>query len=264
MSEEKAETGVNEAEPVAQAPEAEATATPPTGEQPGAEDSAEQPEKAVPYPRFKEVINQKNEKDKVIEDLRKRLEAVEKGKPEAQVPVESRAEKYAKKLVAKGLDAEAAKLLAGSIEEMAAEIAEERVMPLTQAAIQKETDNWVADFAAKNADYSELDPEMTKIFNAMPEPLKREMVKSPAGIEFIYAKAKLAKLGSVVAQAKEDGKSEAYASKSVKKSLTSGGGGSATPPQKPITRKDILNLSNEEYQARKAEIMELARKGELK
>lgn len=263
MAEIQAEQGVKNEEQVAQVPSAEAPATPPTGEQPeAASPASEQPEGKVPYPRFKEVVEERNGVKKELEELRRKLEMLEAPKPEARPNI---SEKYAKKLVEKGVDEEAAKLIVSVSEEMAREVASESIRPLAEGMQKRDTDQWLADFQSKTPDYSEYEPKMYEIFKALPDAMKDAMVMNPKGIEFLYAQAKLASVGKVKEEAKAQGASEAYKNKAAKVAVTSGGAGSAVPPKKPLTRADVLALAKnpEAYEARRAEIMELVRQGKL-
>lgn len=262
MEDQKADVGVKPQEQVAPAPTAEVPATPPSGEQPEATATATsgQPEGKVPYPRFKEVVDERNQSKKEIEELRRKVEALSGSKPEARPSV---ADKYAKKLIEQGVDENAAKLIVSVSEEMAREVASEQVRPLAEAQQARETDNWLADFSAKTPDYKEYEPKMYEIFKSLPDDMKDAMVLNPKGIEFLYAQAKLAELNKKQEEARAQGVQQAYEKKGVKVAVTSGGAGSAVPPKTSLTRADVAKMAPEEYVKRRAEILELARQGKL-
>ena len=231
----------------------------------GSPDTAGDAEKEnrVPQHRLNEVIEQRNKERAENEKLLKRLEALENA-GQGKAAKESRSERYMKKLISEGVEESAAKVLAKVSEEMATEIASEYVTPILQREVKAETDTWISELKKSAPDYDAVEPEMNKLFSGMSEEEKNFVVRNQRGLRMLYAEARLAVAGKETGAAKEAGKAEAYQTKELKKQLSSGGGGAAVPPKKPLTRKDINDMPLDEYQSRKAEILELARQGKLR
>jgi hypothetical protein len=216
-------------------------AQPPIGEQPtqGKPDN-----KSIPYDRFKEVIEQKNQKDSHIKELEQRLAQLEGAFKPSQ---EEKANKAVEKLVSAGVDPQVAKLLASTMEDVATERVEQRVNPVEQRNALMEVNSWVRDFAQSHKDYDELNPDMQKVFEAMPPQMQNLVVSDRLGLEMLYQYVKGVRSSQTVSQAKQEGRNEAYANQQLKAAM-SGTPNSAPTPKGVPTEAEIHAMSPKEYQ----------------
>lgn len=206
----------------------------------------------VPYSRFQEVVKVKNEYASRLEELEKRLsthDAIIGQTAKKDIP-----SKHVEKLVAAGMDRGVAELLVETSAGLAKESVSDVVEPLKQATISQQVQSWTEKFKQSHKDYDELEPEMVKVFEAMPPRTQDLIVSDPKGLELIYAHVKMQRLEDEKNKSFQAGAQAAYDSKGLKAALSSTAG-ATTNPNVGLTRNEIAGMSLKEYEARRAEIL---------
>lgn len=225
--------------------------------QPGINNGSEQ---AIPYGRFREVISQKNEYAEKIEALERRLGAYETNL--VQNRAGSVVDDAVGKLVAAGLDQNAAKLLVETQMALLDTRVSERISPLEQRAMRREVEDWIGDFSRSHADYKTLEPLMEREFAALPPQQQGMIASSPQGLEMLYWKVKGVHAQSQVQQGQNQGATNAYNNMAQKAAMTSTPG--SPVPSSALTREAISKMSSEEYSKRRAEIFAALGSGGIK
>lgn len=236
----------------------EVAANPPAESNPAAEQT-EQPskeEKYVPYARFKEIIDSKNETAKELAALKAQMSTLDQ-RTKPQEP--SLLDKAVNRLKNKGLEEEAAKELAGTMIDLANEVASSKVKPVEEMTAQQEINNWMKDFAAEHKDFEELVPEMQKVYSAFPEKTQELLASDPVAVELIYSHVKRQKLEEELKSKFKEGVQSAYDNKLTKEGLSSSPTVAATPNK--LTREMIAAMSIEEFKKREAEVDKLFKLG---
>lgn len=194
----------------------------------------------VPYSRFKEVIDLKNQFGSQIEELQNRLAAQEAHV--AQGRKANVAEKYEKLLVEKGLEPAVAKALTEAQFGLVNEVLGERMAPLEQETAASRVDSWVGKLAQTHKDWYELEPAMEKILDTLPKQMRGVFISSPEGLEMLYAKAKLKAVTETQQKVFNDGANAAYQNKGLKGAMSPTPGASVPKPQ-AFTREQIMGMS---------------------
>ena len=215
----------------------------------------------VPYSRFKEVIDTRNQYESKFEELNNRLSAYEAAQAEKQKTNAS--EKYTQRLQAAGMAPEVASLLAEVMSSVGRDIVGEAVGPLQQESAATRVDQWVDKLARTHKDWGELEPEMEKILGSMPKQMQPMFISSPQGLEMLYAKAKLEKAQKSEQAAFSAGAKAAYDNKGLKAAVASTPGASAAKPNSAITLEAIGKMTTDEYRARHKEIVQAFESGQL-
>lgn len=226
------------------ATQAPAVETPPVGEQP----TSQQPDQKVPYPRFKEVIDQRNQYETQIKELRDQLARAQPQLTATQAP--NAKDKYVQKLVSGGMTQEAADILADTM----LEAARESVAPYEQKSVQREVDEWTQKFAQAHPDYNELEPKMYEVFTKLPRHTQDLIASDPKGLELLYGHVKSQVLEQRISQARQEGMDQAYQNRLDKGAVSGLPGSSTNAPQK-LTRQAIAEMTQEEYLGRREEIL---------
>ena len=218
-----------------------------TGENTGAAQSSEQ---RIPYPRFHEVVEQKNaamaqaaQKDARIRELEARLQ------PTHQVNQDQEVQRLVNKL---GMSEEAAREIVATQQAVAGrerEAVEGRLR-------QMEVKGWTENLSRKFKDYDEYVPQMEKVWNEMPPQAQALVVASPHGLEMLYKSVRADSLEAKVQESFNKGANQAYQNKAQKQAATSLPGASAAANPSKLTRESIANMSIEEYSKRLPEINE--------
>lgn len=206
----------------------------------------------VPYSRFKEVIDVKNQFESQIEELQNRLSAHEGNL--AQKAKGNVVDKYVQKMVQAGMDPNVAALIAETQLQAAQDIVGERLAPLEQESAATRVDQWVNKLSQTHKDWYELEPDMEKVLDTMPKHMQRAFMSSPEGLDALYAKAKLKKMEATQQQAFNQGANAAYQNKGLKGAVSSTPGASVPKPT-ALTREQIMALSESEFRSRYQEII---------
>lgn len=196
----------------------------------------------VPYSRFKEVIDSRNQFESQIEELRNRLTA-----QEANVAQSKRGnvvEKYEQALVKRGFNPDVAKAMAEVQHELVNEVLGERMAPLEQETAATRVDQWVNKLAQTHKDWYELEPAMEKILDSLPKQIRGVFIASPEGLEMLYAKAKLGNVATAQKQAFTEGANAAYQNKGLKNAVSPTPGASVPKPQ-AWSREKIMAINSE-------------------
>lgn len=255
-------TDVNSSAPVSspEVQQSQAVPTPPA-ENAGSAQAAPQASgpNQIPYPRFQEVVHQKNEYAGKIEDLERRLKAYESHVVQSQSS--NVVNDAISRLVAAGLDQNAAKLLVETQMAVLDHRMGEKIGPLEQRTVRHEVDNWIRDFSKTHSDYYELEPKMEQEFARMPPHYQRMIAADPNGIEMLYWKVKGQHTAAQAGQARVAGATEAYNNMAQKAAMSS-------TPGRPVgsnalTRQSIAAMSPDEYSRRRSEIADAMRQGKL-
>ena len=234
----------------------DAAASPPASEITGSEQASD---KRVPYPRFSEVVEERNRERKMREAYESRIRELETRVPSSTQPKPDHMATEIKRLQEKlGLKEDAARELAESTQNIArAEKADIEVR-----LRQYEIGEWNRSLQNKHKDYTEHVPAMEKLFSEMSPQEQQLVVASPRGLEMLYRQAKAEKADLAAQEAFEKGKDAAYQTKQDKRAV------SPTPGVAPkagskLTREMIRNMSTEEYKKRLPEINLALQKGEI-
>lgn len=217
----------------------------------------------VPLPRFKEVIDQKNEYKTRLEEMEARLKAFEQAQSQPAVKKADLLEAQVQALIADGFEENTAKAIVRTSDTLARSRAEEQVRPINQAEVRRETDAWVSSFKAKHQDFDALEPEMTKVFLNLPVSTQNMIVSDPRGIEFVYAYVKNAQSDASRKEAERIATEKAYQTKGVKQALSSTSGATPGAGKAALTRALLDKMSPAELKAREAEIFQAVREGKL-
>ena len=207
----------------------------------------ESTERGIPYPRFKEVIDEKNALMRRLNELESRFNT----QSQAQEP--EAVSRAVKKLVQKGMDEDAAKELVSTQFELAAQVAEERVAPLRQSQSKKEVDEWVAGFKKDHPDYNELEPQMYEAWRSLSPAAQDLIVADQRGLELLYDHVKVKKLEEDLKQRYEQGIQDGYQNKQAKIGVSGepNRGSSKGIP----SRRDIAQMSLEDYMKIREELL---------
>lgn len=257
---EQEKTGVNSQEASVDSPPAAAqveNANPPAEENSVADNK---PENKVPQSRFNEVIEQRNKERELRERYESRIRDLESRQSVSPQQRESVVDREVKKLVAKhGMDEKAAR----DFVESAQAVSRAERQELERQMGQRDIMAWGERMAKDDPDYKALEPELDRAFAALP-PQKQELIASDIDLlNMFYGNVKSSVAARKVKEAYQDGAKAAYEGKAAKQAVASIPGASANA-KRGISRKDILNMSNEEYTKRLPEINEAIRNGTLK
>lgn len=200
-------------------------------------------ERTIPYPRFKEVVDKKN-------DLESRLKKLEEKAFKNETP--DYIEAAVKKLVDEGMEADAAQKLVATQREIAAKEAESRVAEVREAATKKEVDEWLESFQKSHPDYAELEPEMTKAFMALSPTVQDLVSADPRGVQLLYDHVKVAKLEAELKAKYEQGIQDGYKNKQLKEGLSPA---PAAGPKGLPSLKDIEKMPMSEYVKIREEVL---------
>lgn len=206
------------------------------------------------HPRFKELINEKNE----LKNQLSQMERILQQKDETKAP--SPLEVAKGKLKSLGVKDEAAAEL---LETMRL-VSDSRVQNIEQASVQREIESWVSDFSRNHKDYEELEPQMFEVFQALPQRTQQLIASDPMGIQLIYDHVKMQNVSKELEKAHEDGVKAGYKNKQNKTSVTTTVPGSQNPPGGELTRESIAKMSPAEYKSKQKEIWEAYRAGRIK
>ena len=248
MSDESVEnTDVNTA-PQADASESSTESTQDSLEsKPPAEESSatKTPEdQRIPKSRLDEVIAERNQVRLELKEIKDRLT---KQDADSQSDKDTqRANRAVERLMGRGVDKEVAELLAETMADIAEDRVERRVGPVEQKTAKREVDSWLQDFTRSHKDADEYQPEMERVFSALPESMKNLVVSDRLGLEMLYGYVKGKKAESELEKAKQTGRDEAYGNQGLKRAV-SGSTNSAPAPKGVPTELELSQMSNEEY-----------------
>lgn len=204
------------------------------------EPKKEEEEKTVPYGRFKEVNDEKNDLSRRLESLESRFEErSEKSKPD---PVDE----SVKRLVAKGMEESNARALAEEQFELASKAVEEKIAPIQKSSAQAEIDALVTSFASKHKDYYDLEPEMYEVYRTLDPQAQNFVASSRQGLEMLYGHVKSKKLQEIVDKGYKQGVEDGYKTKRDKGAVSSESGAGSVATGIP-SAKAIEDMTLDEY-----------------
>lgn len=216
-------------------------------------------EQNVPYARFKELVDEKNE-------FKTRFQELERKVTEGATPKEDPIEKRVKGLIEQGLDPKAAKLLVETARGISEEVSQAHLRPLQQQSAKSKTDQWIESFSRTHSDFKELEPQMNEVFIALPDSTKRMLVAddSGKGLELLYSHVKSQRMEADKSKIQDEAARAALSNRDMKKALSSTPGASAAPVEGGFTRESVGKMSTEEYRKNRDAIRKLAQEGGLK
>ena len=217
----------------------EAQATPPAD---ASQTALEQEEQRVPYSRFKEVIEEKNFLGSRIAELESQLQQMAESN---QGP--SAYEKALERFRKQGLDENAARVLADSVQEVASEIAEKRVSPIEQQAALRDTMSMVDQFSEANPGAEKYVPLMMDILESYPKQTQMLIAADPVGLDLLYAKAKEFMVDEAIDQARQEGIEMGQQNLNAKRALSGANGRGTARVESMPDPEDLMNMSDEEY-----------------
>lgn len=240
VANEVVENSTPSTEPEVNPSNAPASAEPATNEQKGNETKPDVP--FHEHPRFKELISEKNELKRQLEEVHSRMSS-------EPVKRENPAEKLINKFTKAGLNPEIAKTLSEGIVEGSSEVVNTRVAPVESAALEQEVANMTARFAESHADFKEVQPQMYELYKSLPEDLADAIAKDKTGkgLETLYASAKSAKVKDIEKAAYEKGVQDGFKQKNLKTSVSPSGGSSAPQTKGEFSDSDLDQMSLSEY-----------------
>lgn len=193
-------------------------------------------EKSIPYPRFKEMVDKKND----LENRLKKLEEMAPAKPEVPDYVDA----AVKKLMEKGMEEESAKELVSTQLELAKKAADERVAPVEDAATKREVEEWFTEFKKSHTDYADLEPKMFEAFKNLSETQQDLISADPKGVQLLYNHVKVQVLEEQLAKKYEQGVKDGYENKQLKSAASTE---PSSGPQGLPSRKDISSMTLDDY-----------------
>lgn len=194
----------------------------------------------IPYGRFKEVIEEKNELRKRLDSLESKFNTQEASKRPSAI------DSAVQKLVKRGMDEESATALVEAQFEIASSAVNDRVAPIEQHSVEAEVKAWTREFSTSHKDYAELEPVMYSIFQSLPAQTQQTVASSKEGLELLYSHAKVQKMQDEIDKNYKKGVSDGYKNKASKNSVSSESG-SAVKGGLP-TLEDIGKMSLQEYE----------------
>lgn len=221
-------------------------------EQPASQ-AAPEKDQRIPYDRFKEVIDSKNEMAEELKQLRAQLSSIDQ-RTKPQEP--SMLDKAVEKLKNRGLEEDAAKALAETIVDLTKDYTDSKVRPVEEITVQQQMNSWVNEFKTQHKeDADELLPEMFNVYKALPENTQDALVSDPMALELLYAHAKLPKLQKMLEEKYKEGVQAAYESKQLKAGVASVPVTSAVP--EGYTPEDIASMSLADYKKNREKILKI-------
>ncbi len=193
----------------------------------------------IPQDRFNEVIGERNELRKRLENLESRFTKQEDANRPNPVDL------AVQKLMKRGIDEESARILVETQLEVTNSVVNDRVAPIEKHSVEAEIGAWTKEFANSHKDYAELEPLMYSVFQSLPEQTQTLVVSSKEGLELLYSHAKRQKLESDLDKRYQQGVNDGYKNKASKSSVSS----EPMSGQKPglPSLEDIGNMSLEDY-----------------
>jgi len=219
-----------------------------------------EPEANEPFhknPRFQELVSEKNEWKERATRMEQLL-AEKSGQPKADPDAEA-----LKELTELNIDEKAARKILNAVKKSVTPMMNERVAPLEAKTVKAETDGWIESFKKEHTDFEALEPEMTKVFESLPERTKMLVVSDPKGLELLYDHVSKQNFDAKVKESYEKGKADAYKTKQEKSSLSPTPAGSKAVSSE-LSRSSINAMTPAEYKARRKEILSAASRGEIK
>lgn len=205
-------------------------------------------DKTVPYSRLKEVIDQKNDLSRRLENLESRVEEqTEKSKPD---PVDE----SVKRLVNQGMEESNARALAETQLALANSVVEEKVAPIQRSTAQAEIDAAVQDLANRHKDYYDLESEMYEVYRGLDSQAQKFVASSKQGLEMLYGHVKSKKLQDIVDKGYKQGVEDGYKNKRDKSAVSSESGAGSVATGLP-TPKSIDEMSLDEYMKKREMIL---------
>ena len=214
-------------------------------------------EKSVPYTRFQEVISEKNSANQEKAALLKRIEELESRYSSQEQPkAPSMMDKVVEKFRAKGLDEDTARVLAETQIEVSQELVDARMAPIESKNAQDEMNSMLQTFSSKHQDYADVEPAMYELFKHLPEQTQQMIVSdlSGTGLELLYSKAKMSGSDASMDQKFQEGVKAGYDNKQAKSAVSSASGSTSSVNTIP-SRKEIAEMSLEEYKAKRDMIL---------
>lgn len=258
VNQENTQAAVNSQEAQGSAPQAnqEQQANPPAGEQSAAQGS----DNRIPYPRFQQVIDERNQERAVREQQEARIRDLESrvsgASAQQQPSVDAEVERLVKEL---NMAPEAARAIVAT----QVAIAQRAQQGTNQQLRQYELRDWSRALEQKHSDYKELIPDMEKAFSEL-QPMERNLVvSSPVGLEMFYNHVRSNKVNQKLKESFNQGANQAYANKAQKQAVSSVPGTSSGSQSNKLTREGIKNMSLSEYQKRLPEINQALKEGRI-
>lgn len=216
----------------------EPQATPPAE----AKSALESEEQRVPYSRFKEVIEEKNNLGNRISELESQLQSMAE---QNQGP--SAYDKALERFKNKGLDDTTARVLADSVVEIANEITDKRVSKVEENASMNEVSIWTENLIKQHPDANQYIGIMEDIWSSMPAHTQDLIVSDPVGLELLYAKAKEYLVDDRIEQAKSEGMEIERNSLAQKKAMSGASGKGSVRMESMPSPEEVKNMTDEEY-----------------
>lgn len=231
-----------EAEQVSQAnPPAEENSAPPA------------PTKVVPYPRFSEVVHERNREREMREQYEARIRELEAQRSGSTN--KSALDRLAAKLQSElSMEEGPARKLAAIQLEAAEQVAKSQTEQLRQQTHSYEIDSWTRNLAMSYPDFESVKPAMEKVFQSLRPEAQDLAVSSQDGLEMLYHKAKATVAGDKSKAAFDKGVQQAYGNKGLKAAVSSAPSMGATGGKLPLTKENLAKMSDKEFIERKAEI----------
>lgn len=231
-----ADSPSEESQEVQEKPPVEANSTPEQTEQNG----EPQKEQAVPYERFKEVVDQKN-------DFANRLDSLESQiKRQSEATTSDPLDEAVKSLVDAGMEEPSARKLAKAQFDIASKVTEERIRPIEESTKRVESSSMIQDFADRHKDYYDLEPVMFEVYKTLDPETQLDIATKPKSLEMFYSYVKLENSKKSGDERYNQGVEDGYKNKQSKGALSSVSGARSKPEGIP-TPKEIGEMSLEDY-----------------
>ena len=246
-----------------QAPAESAPAvTQPVGQNPPQEGNPvgqEGAEKHIPYDRFKQVIDERNQERVQREAAEKRLRDLNSPRLD---PTHSEIEKTVQNYVAAGLSEQAARVLVDN----QLSLVRSQQSELKSELHGYKVNEWARELKDQFKDYAEVSAEADKQFSSLNQNEQMEVMASRRALHNFFKAVRADVLEKKMASSYNEGANNAYKNQQLKQGMGNVPGKGPANPVAGITREEIMRLADDPvaYRKRLPEINEALKKGLIK
>lgn len=216
-------------------------------------------EKHIPYDRFKQVIDERNQERVQREAAESRLRDLSSPRLD---PTHSETEKIVKNYVAAGLSEQAARILVDN----QLNLVRSQQVDLKQELHGYKVNEWTRELKDQFKDYAEVSGEADKQFSSMSPQEQMEVMGSRRALHTFFKSVRADVLEKKMSQSYSDGANNAYKNQQLKQGMGNLPGKGPASPGGAITRAELLRLASdpEAYRKRLPEINEALKRGDIK
>ena len=249
---------VNNQAPAESAP----AANQPVGQNPPQEGNPvgqEAVEKHIPYDRFKQVIDERNQERVQREAAESRLRDLNTPRLD---PTRSEVEKTVQNYVAAGLSEQAARILVDN----QLNLVRSQQVELKNELHGYKVNEWTRELKEQFKDYAEVSGEADKQFSSMSPQEQMEVMGSRRSLHTFFKSVRSDLLDKKLSSSYAAGADNAYKNQQLKQGMGNVPGKGAAAPSGAITREELTRLANDPaaFAKRLPEINEALKRGLIK